>query len=318
MGWSRIENGIKRNPKILKVSPSAKIFYIWGILHCNEMATDGFIDDSIVPILAIEVGDMNYEPYLHELTLVQTGQRFPLLERVDSGYMIHNYLEYNLSHEQVEERAKVHAEVSRKGGKASAVARWGYVFDDNRIVTEGLTELSPNDNRTVTEGVTELSPEFNHINKNKNINKKKNQDKPGIALFAKTASPVFSSKPLFDIQAEDTPTTKKPKDTRDDHPAIKAFRTVYKEPPKKEIKDLLIIWIGETPDVEKLQTCYDTWIGMGWKRNNLAWVREWYKNGIPSLKGNGNGSKPKGYTETCPPGDSDPEVIYKKSIKETI
>lgn len=238
------------------------------------MLTDGFIDDSFLPLLAVEAGDMNYEPYIQELTTVHAGQSFPLLERVEHGYLIHNYLEYNYSHEQIEERAKSHVEISQKGGRASAMVRWGHL-KGNRLVTERLPELSPVSNRTVTEAVTELSPKRNHI-EHITYNIEKNQD-------------AFSSKkaPAVNLEPNLESVKKKTRDPRNDTSQIQAWHQATGLYPSKDLWDFVIENLEANPDIEKLKTTIVGWKARGFNPRNVDGILNWYKTGIPEKNGKG-------------------------------
>lgn len=65
-------------------------------------------------------------------------------------------------------------------------------------------------------------------------------------------------------------------DPRKDHPALKAVREVTARWPTKDIWDLLIKKIGESPDIERLRDCYSRWRAKGWSPINYGWATEWY------------------------------------------
>lgn len=43
----------------------------------------------------------------------------------------------------------------------------------------------------------------------------------------------------------------------------------------------LIAALGETPNIERLSECFETWISRGYRVKNLSWALEWYNTGIP-------------------------------------
>lgn len=82
----------------------------------------------------------------------------------------------------------------------------------------------------------------------------------------------------------------KPRDERTDHPAIKAVHEIRGRYPHKDVWDLIIKTLGETPDVEKLRTCWVVWRSKNFAPDNLGWLVDWYVNGITA---NGHGAMSK-------------------------
>lgn len=78
--------------------------------------------------------------------------------------------------------------------------------------------------------------------------------------------------------------TKKKRAKRDpiyDHPAVRAYREVVGKSPVRANFSLVIDSIGESPDIAKLKRCWQEWNAHGFKPNNINWVRDWYRSGIP-------------------------------------
>jgi hypothetical protein len=96
MAWSRFEPGFSRHPKRIKVGPIASWLWVASVDHCTEFRTNGFIDDITVPTLCPTLKPAELRRQIDALLGVRSW------ERVDSGYLVHGYLEHNPSAEQVE------------------------------------------------------------------------------------------------------------------------------------------------------------------------------------------------------------------------
>lgn len=77
----------------------------------------------------------------------------------------------------------------------------------------------------------------------------------------------------------------KVEDLRGRHPAIQAVKAVISRYPKKELWDEIIQFLGDKPEVEKLQSCYLAWIKRGYNPLNYAWLFDWTVTGIPEKGG---------------------------------
>jgi hypothetical protein len=97
MTWIRIDDQFADHPKVVSAGPLAAWLYVCGLSYCSRQLTDGFIPDGQLRKLADvdnagELGDR----------LVSVG----LWERVEGGFQVHDYLEYQPSAEKVKaERA---------------------------------------------------------------------------------------------------------------------------------------------------------------------------------------------------------------------
>lgn len=75
------------------------------------------------------------------------------------------------------------------------------------------------------------------------------------------------------------------KDSRSVHKAIQAVRQITKRYPNELLYDEIIETVGESPDEVSLKKCATEWAKRGYNLNNLAWVTDWYVNGIPQRNG---------------------------------
>lgn len=108
MSWIRLDDDFAYHPKIGAISDRALRVYIMSLCYASKFRTDGFIS----------VGALQFVLGTDEIAaeLVAAG----LWEPADRGWVIHDYLDYNLS------RAELEGQSRRRSEKASsaASARW--------------------------------------------------------------------------------------------------------------------------------------------------------------------------------------------------
>lgn len=97
MSWVKIDDQLPGHPKFLEVGPTAGWLWLCGVTYCSRYNTDGFIQAAALPTLCPTLS-----PTLPELieSLLAAG----LWEKVDGGYHVHDYLDYNPSATEVRER----------------------------------------------------------------------------------------------------------------------------------------------------------------------------------------------------------------------
>lgn len=118
MAWVRLDDGFPDHPKIDAAGGDAAWLHVCGIAYCARNLTDGFVAFGRVPKLSDRKGSLKLATQL-----VEVG----LWEETEGGYLIHDYLDYNPTKEEVlADRADKHeqkAKAGRMGGVASGVAR---------------------------------------------------------------------------------------------------------------------------------------------------------------------------------------------------
>lgn len=117
MPWVRLDDGFPEHPKLLKAGPLAMLMQVAALCYCNRHLTDGFIPEGKVPTLLNLDGLGDWREVLSALL------REGIWERVDGGYQVHDYLDYQPSRAQVLAEREQKREAGRKGGQASAQAR---------------------------------------------------------------------------------------------------------------------------------------------------------------------------------------------------
>lgn len=115
MTWVRLDDGIYDHPKILAVSASDRLLYVWGLCWSSRHGTDGLIPASALPYLALFAGADNDAAD----RLVRAGLWHPL----DGGWTVHDFTDYQPSAAEVAELRRKRAESGRNGGLRSADVR---------------------------------------------------------------------------------------------------------------------------------------------------------------------------------------------------
>lgn len=112
MSWVRIDDGAPDHPKLLKAGAEACWLWVCGLAYCNRQAKkrDGFIPTEKVPALYPIRGAMRLAD-----KLVEVG----LWERVDGGFLVHDYLEF----QPTSDLRAARAEAGRRGGQRSGEVR---------------------------------------------------------------------------------------------------------------------------------------------------------------------------------------------------
>lgn len=97
-GYVQLANGFYLNRKVRRLRrtmPSAISAFVVMLSYCGDNLTDGYVDDDTAEfVLDITVQELD--------ALRQAG----LIESVDGGYVIHDYLEHNRSRQQVMAKRK--------------------------------------------------------------------------------------------------------------------------------------------------------------------------------------------------------------------
>ena len=117
MAYTNTDYSFWTNPKIRSAGRDAAFLYIAGNGFCNEYLTDGFISDTDIETVAFNA--FQRQPKKAVESLVKAG----LWDRVSGGDMIHDYLDYNKSKQEIEELRSKKTYAGKKGGQASAQAR---------------------------------------------------------------------------------------------------------------------------------------------------------------------------------------------------
>lgn len=131
MPWVRLDDGFAEHPKVLSVSVQARWAYISALCYSNRRQTDGVIPRTSLSILGVSPKQAD------ELVKAR------LWDAQGNDFMIHDFLEYNLTKEQITERATRRSAAGAVGGSASGAKRRTKVeANRSEIVGESLPERS--------------------------------------------------------------------------------------------------------------------------------------------------------------------------------
>ncbi|MBA2951632.1 hypothetical protein [Streptomyces himalayensis] len=166
MPWVRLDDRFPSHRKVALLSDRAFRLHVSAICWCAENLTDGHIRERELTLVA------------HVRSLKATAQQLEdagLWDRVDGGWVIHDYLSYNPSREQVIAERKKNAarqEAFRRrrngkpvppdpssNGRSNGVTRSGetHADDTNAARRRHDGDTTANDNRSVSEEESQVS-----------------------------------------------------------------------------------------------------------------------------------------------------------------
>ena len=153
MAWARIDDNFFNHPKVRKAGKDAVMFHIAALCYSNAFRTDGFINDDTLELIAIQAFLKRANGYADKLVECK------LWWRVEGGYQIHDYLEYNKSKTEIETMNDARRTNGKQGGRPK----------QNLTTGKNITETKPNqvikNNLTHNQNVTESKPiNPSHIN----------------------------------------------------------------------------------------------------------------------------------------------------------
>jgi hypothetical protein len=115
-----LDDNIEDHPKFAGLSNDAFALWVRCVGYCRRNVTDGFVPG---PAALARARTASAKKAIAELLKVSPGCSNPLWREVDGGYQIHDYLEWNPSKEQVEQKLAALREKGRRGGLRSGAAR---------------------------------------------------------------------------------------------------------------------------------------------------------------------------------------------------
>lgn len=116
MSWIKLDDQWMDHPKIIRAGRDARDMWLASLTWCAKHLTDGVFPAELLPALAVAAGINVANCQELATVLVEVC----LWESHDGSYLIHDYLEYNPSKEQVESNKKARSKAGRAGGLAKA------------------------------------------------------------------------------------------------------------------------------------------------------------------------------------------------------
>lgn len=115
MSWVKLDDSFFSHPKVVNAGTEAIGLYVLGLTYSSHHLTDGHVPSAWV---RQAVGSKAKK-------LTETLMEHGLWELNGTGWLIHDYLEYQASREQIQaQRAEVSAARS-EAGKRGAASKWG-------------------------------------------------------------------------------------------------------------------------------------------------------------------------------------------------
>lgn len=108
MGWLRLDDQYDDHPKIVTAGPEAAWLDVRGMLFCARHETDGFIPEAQLTRIGSEFSTSKRRKLVSTLVSVQRW------EKVDGGYRVNDFLEYNPTQAQKEDERAAARERMRK------------------------------------------------------------------------------------------------------------------------------------------------------------------------------------------------------------
>src|SRR5574340_666296 len=138
--WSKFDDQFYLNPKNALIDRDEQDLHIAAIIYCNGQLTDGFIPSGALPMLfawaKLSDGQANAKAIAKQLV------EHSYWENAENGYKIHDFLDWNLSREEVIARREERSASGRRGGQARAKALAKQQPKQNRSKTVPSTSTS--------------------------------------------------------------------------------------------------------------------------------------------------------------------------------
>lgn len=128
MAWVKLTDDFTENRKILEAGPLASWLWVSAIAWSNRNGTDGRVPFAQVPRLAtfdgVGVYTGNYSGEDVDVRkLADVLADVGLFEPTEGGWLIHDYEQYQLTKDRLEEMTAAKRRAGQAGGRASAEAR---------------------------------------------------------------------------------------------------------------------------------------------------------------------------------------------------
>lgn len=100
MPWGRLDDRANGDAKLLALSDAAWRMWGCGLIYCQFNLTDGFIPEHAIHTFGVRA--KNKDVVADELCRTLVPGKGPLWHRVEGGFQVHDFLDWNDSREKVE------------------------------------------------------------------------------------------------------------------------------------------------------------------------------------------------------------------------
>jgi len=145
--WVRIDTRFPNHPKVLDIGPFGEALWLRGMCYAGEHLTDGFIPTRYIT----RMGDMK------GLTVADVLVGAGLWAKTQGGYVIHDYLDWQRSRDEVADISSKRAASGSKGGKQRASNVLANAKQGAKQ-TPSNTQADKNREEKIREELTPLSP----------------------------------------------------------------------------------------------------------------------------------------------------------------
>lgn len=104
MAFGRLHDEAAGDAKLLALSDSAFRMWACGLIYCQKNLTDGFIADHAIETFGVRAKDK--QKVADELCKPQITGKAAVWRRVDGGYQVHDYLDWNDSRDTILRKRK--------------------------------------------------------------------------------------------------------------------------------------------------------------------------------------------------------------------
>lgn len=117
MSWVKLDDQFPYHHKIISAGLDGRALYITALCYVANQLTDGFVPQTVIPVLGALAGIEDAKQTASKLLDIC------LWDACDNGYMIHDYLDYNPTREEVIKTREARREAGSLGGTRSSEAK---------------------------------------------------------------------------------------------------------------------------------------------------------------------------------------------------
>ena len=118
MTWVKLDTGFFHDPKVLRLSHSARLLYLAGLCHSGDHLTDGLLEAATIPLLHFQAGTT--DSAIDELTAAELWTHEP------EGFRVANFLAHQTSRETVLRQREEGKERARRSRERRAKSQRTY------------------------------------------------------------------------------------------------------------------------------------------------------------------------------------------------
>ena len=294
MTWIRLDDNFADHPKVAAAGPLAGWVHVCGLVYCGRFLTDGFVPGNIALRLAdfdglgIATGGIRgVAEFGHDITMAELIERLVevgLWEPCEGGYMIHDYLDYNPTREQVLNDREDRARRGSLGGQKSARQRRKPQATAQAVPQPTAQAIAQAD---AVADAQAKSKENSTPYPYPDPYPKEEEEELVAGATNEGASAPSASPPQTPEPAE------KPKRARGADPewppqVVAYYKTARCRPNLVQVR---LITDKIRPEyVPEWISVIEAWRARGYSASNVAGMIDWFVKGIPEHRGNGGTS----------------------------